>query len=180
MNTKKISSFTLICMLLASIIFGGTDVSAKANKSLKVTYKGKTVALVKNYNVNEYGRSNSVTFAKCEKAWGKAKKKKNNALVSYTWKNKNTKIELSNFDAPAGVVGSISISIKDKRGAIAGVKVGMSKATAIKKLKNIFGPKNVRVSSTAVAGIYGGNGMHISAGFTIKNGKVIGMSAFRS
>lgn len=180
MKTKKIFSFTLICMLLVSILFGGTDVSAKANRLLKVTYKGKTVALVKNYNVNEYGRSKSITLAKCEKAWGKAKKKKNDALVTYTWKNKKTNIELTNFDAPAGEVGSIHISIKDKNGSIAGIKVGMSKAKAIKKLKDIFGSSNVKVYPQSVSGIYGGNGMHISTGFTVKNGKVSEVSAFRS
>lgn len=179
MNTKKIFSFTLICMLLVSIIFGGTDVSAMAH-SLKVTYKGKTVALVKSFHGNEYGRNSSITFAKCEKAWGKAKKKNDHGLVTYTWKNKKTQIDLTNYDAPTGVVGSINVSVKDKNGSIAGIKVGMSKAKAVKKLNTIFGSTNVKVTSGSISTTYGGNGLCIFTNFVIKNGKISEMSASRS
>lgn len=174
MKTKKIFSLTLICMMLVSIIFGSADVSAKAKKSLKVTYKGKTVTLVKDI-INNAGRNKSITLAKCEKAWGKAKKK-NTGTAYYDWKSKKTKISLTDFDAPAGAVGSIYISVKDKSSSIAGIKVGMSKAKAIKKLKKTFGSKNVSAYSKYI--YLGSTIVYVS--FEIKNGKVIAMKVERS
>lgn len=47
MKDKKIFSLVLICMLMVSIIFSGTDVSAARKAGLRVTYKGKTVTLLK-------------------------------------------------------------------------------------------------------------------------------------
>lgn len=159
MKTKKLFSLTLICMLLVSIIFSGTDVSAKSKMALKVTYKGKTLTLVDNFKENSFGRSSNVTFKKCEKAWGKPKKKKSSDVgntTNYTWKTKKTEIVLNDYDAPAGVVGGIYVSINDKNGALAGIKVGMTKAKALQKLKKTFGSSKVSVSNEYISlNLYG-------------------------
>lgn len=180
MKTKKIFSLTLICMLLVSIIFGGTNVSANAKKSLKVTYKGKTITLSQNFNVDKYGRNKNITFAKCEKAWGKAKKVKSGGIVFYAWKSKKTLIEMSNYKTTAGEVGAISISVKDKNCSVSGVKVGMSKAKALKKLNKTFGSKNVKVTSKYIYIKYGGKRMPTEIQFNIKKGKISEMIVFRT
>lgn len=178
MKTKKVFSLALICMLLASIMFGGTDVSAKPSRSLKVTYKGKTVTLEKTSGSDKRGRNKDITVAKCEKAWGKAKKSTTENIVFYLWKNKKTRIEFSDYDAPAGAVGAMDIEIRDKNGAFAGIKVGMSKAKAVKKMRKVFGSRNVKVTSKS---IYTTNGeLTTAASVTIKNGKVSRISALRT
>lgn len=138
---KKIFSLVLICMLMASIIFSGTDVSAAQKPVLKVAYKGKTVTLVKNLKDSH---KNNVSLKTVQKAWGKGKAKKMTGYTTYTWKTKKTTIEISDNNNPGKVSGT-SITIEDKNGSLAGVKVGMTKAQALKKLKKTFGAKHVKV-----------------------------------
>lgn len=179
MKTKKLFSLALVCALLVSVVFGGTDVSAKSKVPFKVTYKGKTVTLVEDYNT--LGQNTKrVSLQKVKKAWGKCKTKKESACTTYTWKTKKTEIAISDNWHP-GKVSGMSISIKDKNGSIAGVKVGMTKAQALKKLKKTFGSSHVKLdkytdsnkSFIRIDNI----GMNF---FDIKSGKIVSMSYFSS
>lgn len=74
MKNKKIFSLVLICMMMVSIIFSGTDVSAARKTGLKVGYKGKTITLYKNFRGDSH--KNTVSLKTVQKVWGKGKPKK--------------------------------------------------------------------------------------------------------
>lgn len=83
-----------------------------------------------------------------EKKWGKPDKiewfVKKAKEGWYTWKKGKTTIKLNNFSGKeSGDVGGIEI--KDKNGSIYGVKVGMKKETALKKLRKAVGKNSVVV-----------------------------------
>lgn len=72
----------------------------------------------------------------------------------------------------------MDIEIRDKNGTFAGIKVGMSKAKAVKKIRKVFGSRNVKVTSKS---IYTTNGeLTTAASVTIKNGKASRISALRT
>lgn len=182
MKSRRLFSFALICVLLVSIIFGGADVSAKSKVALKVTYKGKTVTLIKD---NDEIIKNPVTYKKVsiknvQKAWGKGSSKTTKlsgtttTWKTYTWKTKKTKISIADNHYP-GKVGAIDISIKDKNGSIAGVKVGMTKAQALKKLKKAYGLKHIQVQGDFIR--IDNLGMN---SFTVKSGKIVSMGYYGS
>lgn len=175
MKNKKIFSLVLICMMMVSIIFSGTDVSAAQKAVLKVGYKGKTVTLMKNLKDSH---KNNVSLKTVQKAWGKGKKKKMNNFAAYTWKTKKTRIEISDNNNP-GKVSGLSITIEDKNGSVAGVKVGMTKAKALKKLKKTFGAKHVKMQK-----IENGNLIVIERlglfNYVVKSGKVTRINYFGS
>ncbi len=178
MKDKKIFSLVLICMLMVSIIFSGTDVSAARKAGLRVTYKGKTVTLYKNPRRDSH--KNTVSLRTVQKAWGKGRSKKMTGCTTYTWKTKKTKIEISDNSNPGRVSGSI-IDIKDKNGSLAGIKVGMTKAKALKKLKKTFGAKHVKMQKA----LNGESFIRIDNlgainSFRIKSGKITSLYYFCS
>lgn len=166
MKNRRLFSFVLICVLLVSIVFGGTDVSAKSKVALKVTYKGKTVTLIKN--------NKKVSIKSVQKAWGQGNPKTTNTWMTYTWQTKKTKISIED-NHYTGKVGGINISIEDKNGSIAGVKVGMTKAQALKKLKKVYGSKHVQAQGDFIR--IDNLGMN---SFTIKSGKIVRMGYYGS
>lgn len=177
MKNKKIFSLVLICMMMVSIIFSGTDVSAAQKAVIKAGYKGKTVTLMKNLKDSH---KNNVSLKTVQKAWGKGKAKKMTGFTTYIWKTKKTKIEISDNNNPGKVSGLI-IDIKDKNGSLAGVKVGMTKAKALKKLKKTFGAKHVKMQKA----LNGQSFIRIDNlgginSFQIKSGKVTSLYYFGS
>lgn len=176
MKTKRIFSLTLICMLLLSVAFGSVSVSAKGKlQPMKVAFKGKTVTLFK--DTLPTAKNQCATMKKVQKAWGKGKKKPYGSSYSYTWKKGKTEIMVTD-NWYKGRVGGMTISIKDKNASMMGVKVGMTKAQALKKLKKTFGSrvKNIKFSDGTPA-IQIENTM---CSFSLKSGKVIRMSYFSS
>lgn len=105
--------------------------------------------------------------------------KKMTYSTTYTWKTKKTKIELSDASANPGNVCGISITIEDKNGSMSGVKVGMTKAKALKKLKKTFGAKHVKMQK-----IENGNLIIIESmglyNYLVKSGKVTRINYFGS
>lgn len=85
-------------------------------------------------------------------------------------------------------LGYASFEVNDKNISIAGVKVGMKRNTAFKKLKKTYGQKNVKQQKIAdsdknkkshtVITLNIGAGMPVS--YEIKNGKVSSIDWMRS
>lgn len=204
---KSIFALILGAFIAISAVNPETAYAAGKKMSLNVGFKGKTVNLIKDIN---NGERNEITIASLKKKWGKPKVKKSDDgyFVFYTWKKGKTKIEVGDAVVEAGkknysgYVGSISISIKDKNGSLWGVKVGMSKADAMKKIKKALGTKKVLKQKSTKDGsieIEGGwpdvdevyisqgkdcinawTGVYMPIGFGIKNGKVSSISFWRS
>lgn len=176
MKDKKIFSLVLICMLIVSIIFSGTDVSAARKAGLRVTYKGKTVTLLK---TPQDSHKNTVSLKAVQKAWGKCKTKKVYKTTTCTWKTKKTKIEISDALANPGNVCGIHISIEDKNGSVSGVKAGMTKAKAFKRLKKTFGAKHVKMQKIENGDLIVIDGMGLY-NYVVKSGKVTRINYFGS
>lgn len=208
MKRNKTGKSLIALLLCAAIAVSGlctqTAYAAGKKMPLSVGFKGKTINLIKDINGEE---RNQTTIASLKKKWGKPKVKKsdNGYYVTYTWKKGKTKIEVGDVQVEAGkknysgYAGSISISIEDKNGSLWGVKVGMSKADAMKKIKKALGTKKVfKEKKDGTGEIEGGwpdvnvfisqgkdvihawNGVYLPINFGIKNGKVSSISFSRS
>lgn len=147
------------------------------------------------------GQGDSTKLSSVEKKWGKAKVKKQDGVTTYTWKKGKTEILVNNFDAEENYIGGIEIDIKDKNGSLWGVKVGMTKAAALKKIKKALGTKTVLGKKRTDDGLWEidgkipKSGVYIAANeetidaytgvympvtFELKNGKVASISFWRS
>ncbi len=152
-KTWKGIAAIMLCMVLALTGLNVQVASAASGKvPLKVTFKGKTAAFVKDLNnkdFNEYPTVKSLTSK-----WGKPKKSavKYDAgeAWKYTWKKGKTEIILmTDTRDEKAEISFGKVDIQDKNGALCGVKVGMKKDTAVKKLKKVLralGLKNADMS----------------------------------
>ncbi len=198
---KSLIAFMLCAAAIITSVSAGTGTVSAAGKKipLKAEFNGTEIVLVKNLN----GDSREDTKIKTlEKKWGKPKKvKEDGSLTFYTWKKGKTSIEIGNNTPSGNHVGYIKIDIKDKNGSMFGVKVGMKKSEALKKLKKVAGSKNVIVTKDGqetwfdkeenkyvTEGEPTGNGEYISlfseyyitVNFDLKNDKVKSIYWFRS
>ena len=157
-----------LCMVIALTGLDARTVSAAENKCpVKVTFNGKTVTLVKDQNDWE----STPTLKTLKSKWGKPKTKTDDSGVKYyTWKKGKTTIQIMDFMANENGIGFTEIQIKDKNGAIWGVKVGMKRAAAIKKIEKATGEKIPNDVDHIFAG---------GVNFMIKNGKVSEISYAR-
>ena len=197
---KSILAF-ILCACIAVSGIGLETVSAAGKKiPLKVGFKGETVNLIKDLK-DSSGQGDSTKLSSVEKKWGKAKGKKQDGMMTYTWKKGKTKILVNNFDAEENDIGGIEIDIKDENGSLWGVKVGMTKAAALKKIKKALGTKTVLGLKRTDDGLWEidgklpKSGVYIAASeetidaytgvympvtFTIKDGRVTSISFWRS
>lgn len=139
-KTWKGITAIMLCMVLALTGLNVQVASAASGKvPLKVTFKGKTAAFVKDLNkVSKYPTVKSLTSK-----WGKPKKSavQYNAEEAwkYTWKKGKTEISLmTDTKDEKAEIRFGKVDIRDKNGALCGVKVGMKKDTAVKKLKKVL------------------------------------------
>ena len=145
----KVVFAAVLCVAIALSDVGGMVTADAAGKKqpLNVSFCGTTVKLVNDF-YTDFSEWKPVKIKTVEKKWGKPNKK-DTAEYSYTWKKGKTTIKLIDsgfFDGKeSGDVGGISIEIKDKNGSIYGVKVGMKKETALKKLRKAAGKDRVIV-----------------------------------
>lgn len=149
---------TILALLLCAIITVTSicaDTAYAAEKTpLKVTFKGKTVTLVK--DINE--KPAAPKFKTLKSKWGKPKTSmRENDFQYYEWKKGNSTICYNISNVPRSErMGCdrtyIRIDAYDKNIAINGVKVGMKQEKAEKILKklssndNEFSDLNVRIS----------------------------------
>lgn len=151
-KTKRMLKVMLTIALCAIMVTSGigawpvTSYAAGTKQPLSVNFCGTTVKLIR--DLNDWS-ANPVKFKTVEKKWGKPTKKEqayDKGMWFYTWKKGKSSITINNFSGLAlGDVGGIEIEIKDKNASIYGVKVGMKKATALKKLEKAVGKEKVMV-----------------------------------
>jgi len=168
--------------LIASLVLGTQmEVSAKNQKSpnLTLTFNGGTITLdfarADPFTVDDKKDSKEPkTLAEVEEKFGKRTKMTKDELIlsedetlysyTYIWKKGKTKISISD-NPQINRLKYAFVNIKDKNGAVNGIKVGMSKTKAVKILKKQYGSKNVNVSKNSISAA-------LQLNFTIKNGKV--------
>lgn len=191
---KSMIALTLCAMIvIAGIISTGTDAAYAASKTpLKVTFKKKTVTLMKDIN-KAPTRPKVKTLTE---KWGIPKKEtwnenpENKAMETakrYTWKKGKTTIlyHIQKYKDPMWISAHSYIEIKsaDKNLTVLGVKVGTKKETAKKVLEKLGGETNETGSYTELHLNYGSEdftsedfGPVLRVGFEYKNGKVSSIS----
>lgn len=186
-----------VCIALSGI---GTETAFAANKKipLAVTFNGKTVTLVKNLRSEEnYCPALTSALPSLKKKWGTPKKVKDgddasSTYSTYIWKKGKTelKVHVESYKGKKGeVVSYVEGAIEDKNGSLWGVKVGMKKDTALKKIKKALGTNIIYktlddqdqsevfiVENKKI--ISANTGVYMPINFELKNGKVTGIYYF--
>lgn len=174
---KSIIALIICIATIITSISAGTGTACAAGKKipLKAGFKGTEIILVKDLNI---GSREDTKIKKLEKKWGKPSKTKrlNENETSYIWKKGKTSIEITNDSTCKDYVGGIHISIKDKNGSLYGIKVGMKKNMAAKKIKKTLGIK----AKDDDESLWVDTGCYAPISFEIKNGKVSFMHWGRS
>lgn len=179
MNKKRIVSIFMALCVIAGLVFGTqTEVSAKSPKPLTVGFKGKTITLIKDLNADlRMVGGDTPKLQKLKQKWGKPSKTEDlGNITAYTWKKGKTSIEITDYDAVDGGLGSIQIDIQDKNASLCGVKVGMKKAEAVKKIKKALGSKPTKQGKYLMADA----GVYMPISFELKNGKISAINWVRS
>lgn len=157
----------------------------------KVEYKGKTIVVcsvpdiynsttpdkkIKDAKYSEYKKKWG-TNAKSEKSIKEAKAK-GSALGTYELKKGKSRVEVTGvyFDGKL-FRSSLRVYINDKNMIANGVKVGTSKAKAIKILKKRFGADSVYYKDGKIKVYFK---PYVPLEYTIKNGKVASFAFFHS
>ena len=141
--------------------------------NLTVRYKGKNVTFEAYRNPNTSKTKivkKAKTYAAVKKAWGKANVVEGGVGgYAYTWKSGKTEIWF-NTDEKGKRSESILIDIKNKKATLCGIKVGMSKKQALRKLRKQWGKKNVSTTKNQIlVQTYPGL---IPMTFDLKSGKI--------
>ncbi len=199
-TTMKRHITALLCAALVMTgLEAGTAYAAGKKTPLKVGYRGTTISLIKDLGTST-GRDDTPKLSSIKKKWGNPKKGTSEGMTTYTWKKGKTSIEITDFDAGKDGVGSITVDIRDKNGSLCGVKVGMKRDAAVKKLQKQFGKKVVLVvkegqqidmkddGSYIATGkatgegetIYVYAGPYMPVSIELENGKVTALSFWRS
>lgn len=200
-TTLKRIIAVILCAIIA-IANAGANTAYAAGKEipLKVTFNGASANLIKDLETSG-GRGDTLSLGALEEKWGEPSKKRDDGIKSNTaatttlmWKKGKTYIailctdpELENSEA-----GSITIDMKDKNGAVLGVKVGMKADKAFKILQKTLGKKKVelgkkkgyqikivkKISEATCIQAYAGP--YLPIGIGLKNGKVSSIHFWRS
>lgn len=169
---RSIFTLTLcIILVITGIINTGTDTACAADGKMpvKVTFKKKTVTIDSGKSTN----GADIQPETLEEKFGSPKETAENDCTTYTWKKGKTTIEYSIYYMGDKVYQKhIGIDIQDRNATLYGIKTGMNKSTALKKLQKAYGAKK--------SDIYGENpevlrfnANCISSSVEFKNGKVI-------
>lgn len=156
----------------------GTACAAAKKVPLKVVFDKTAVNLIKDLNG---GHGDTAKLKKLEEKWGRpSKKKAGDGTTSYTWKKGKTSVEVNDYLAEKGCIGSIHISIEDKNGSMCGIKIGMKKTDAVKKLQKLFGKEKVEVVEAEDGEYILATSGYLPVHFGLSDGKVTDMSWGRS
>lgn len=188
MNKKRIlSAFLTLCMVFCMVLFTRADVSAKSADGIKIVFNAKKA-------VTFNSGSEPETLSQIESKWGKktrlAEGYEEYAGEAYVWEKGKTFISIREYkESEGGGLGYVMLAVSDKNASVAGVKVGMKKSRAVKKLQGIYGKENVvllKEGQPAVPdwkpcpeiSVRTEAGMPVS--FSLKNGRVFRISWMRS
>ncbi len=187
---KTLLKSIITAVLCAAVVIvgiraeSGTACAAEKKVPLKVVFDKTAVTLVKDLNDTKYnpGRvGESAKLKKLKEKWGGPSKKEvsENGLTYYTWKKGKTSVKV-NDQADKGYIGGISIDIGDKNGSMCGIKIGMKKADAVKKLQKLFGKEKVEVVEAEDGEYILATSVYLPVHFGLSDGKVTDMSWGRS
>ena len=195
---RFLSSLLAVCVVFSMIFCTRTDVYAKSTESIKIVFDGKKAITLNS-------KSEPETLSQVEKKWGKktrlAEGDEEYAGEAYVWEKGKTFISIREYKESEGSgLGYVMLEVGDKNASVAGVKVGMKRSKAVKKLQKIYGKKKVALlkdgqyavpdgDSFTIDGKASGksyteisvmtkNGMPLS--FSLKNDKVKKISWMRS
>lgn len=129
-NKKGIWSAALVLFMTLGMVLSVRADSGSPSK-VKVGYNGKTVT----FNSDSEPKS----LKNLEKKWGKRTGTDGEA---YIWEKGETTIMVE--VRPSGkTLGYVGIDTKDANVSVAGIQVGMEKDTVVKRMRDIYGEKNV-------------------------------------
>lgn len=199
MNRKRILPALLAaCVVFSLVLFAGGGCLCRIHRRHKNCFQRKKAVVLNSGAEPE-------TLSQVEKKWGKktrlAEGYEEYAGDAYVWVKGKTFISIREYSASGGGgLGYVMLEIGDKNASVAGVKVGMKRSSALKKLQDSFGKKKVAQlkdgqyavpngGSFTIEGKASGKafteisvmtekGMPLS--FTLKNGKVSKISWMRS
>jgi hypothetical protein len=170
-----------LCLALVITTICSTPVSASVpKKAYSVTFNGKTKTLIKLSDTKKDSYTGSVSPDSLKKAWGKyTRKDRGDGITDYVFKKGSSKITLSSVE---GVTWwSVELTLKDKNAAFCGVKVGQTKAKAVKNLQTVFGKSPVKSTSKLITLEFSDDeGYPGYLEITIKSGKVSKIFFFAS
>lgn len=186
-RNRIISVLLALCMAAGMVLCAQTQAFAAAAKGVKVTYNGKSIVFDR--QIVYQGEKPSVklnsepkTLKEVEKKWGKktrlAKGTEEYAGEAYVWKKGKTFISVRQ-DPGGECLGYAYVESKDKNVTVAGVKVGMKKAAAVKKLQKQYGASAVTADKGSKGTIYGGGDWGMLE-IQFKNNKITGILWMRS
>ena len=142
MNKKRILSALLaVCMVFSMVLCIQSDVSAKSAGGIKIVFNGKKAVTLNSSSEPE-------TLSQIEKKWGEktrlAEGYEDYAGEAYVWEKGKTFISIREYkESEGGGLGFVMLEVGDKNASVAGVKVGMKRSRAVKKLQGIYGKKKV-------------------------------------
>lgn len=142
MNRKRILSALLtVCMVFCMVLLTQTDVYAKSTDGIAIVFDGK-----KSITLNS--GSEPKTLSQVEKKWGKktrlAEGYEEYAAEAYVWEKGKTFISIREYKESEGSgLGYVMLQVEDQNASVAGVKVGMKRSRAVKKLQGLYGKKKV-------------------------------------
>lgn len=138
-----------LCLALAVTMICATPASAAVPKNAySVTFKGKTKTLIKLSDVEKDSYNGAVAPNTLTKAWGKYTKKSKDGITDYIFKKGKSSVLIGCVEGNSW--WSTEVSIKDKNMAFCGVKVGQTKAKAVKTLSTIFGESVVKATDKKI------------------------------
>lgn len=188
MNKKRIlPAFLTLCLAFSMVLFARAYVSAKSSDGIKIVFNGKKAVALGSESEPE-------TLSRIEGRWGEktrlAESPEEYAGEAYVWEKGKTFISIREYkESEGGGLGYVMLAVSDKNASVAGVKVGMKKSRAVKKLQGIYGKENVvllKEGQPAVPdwkpcpeiSVRTEAGMPVS--FSLKNGRVFRISWMRS
>lgn len=136
----------VLCAVIAITGIGmDTARAAESKPPLKVTFNGTSVSLIK---VLGDGSEKAVTVGAVVKKLGSPDKKEkiDDFYTRYVWKKGKSSIEFTNYKQSEDAddfLCHFDVHLQGRKDALFGIKVGMKKENALKKLKKTFGKNNV-------------------------------------
>lgn len=124
-------------MVLSMFSCVHADVASK----VKIKFNGKKIV----FN----SKSEPKSLSQLEQKWGKrtsVEYDEDNDTTDYIWEKGTTILQIGSRNGMEGL-GSVYVAVKDTNASVAGVKVGMKKEDVIKKLQDIYGEKNILITT---------------------------------
>jgi len=178
---KRIIAIVLCAVIAIASTGTNTAYAATSKPPLKIKFNGKSINMVR---VLENGDEESASINEVLNKFGNPDKKQTSKddgrYTFYTWKKGKSSITFSHYvdtEYDTDILCHFNVNLKGKNDALCGIKVGMKKAKAIKKLKKMFGNNNVCVAKEGQTVFYK-NGKYVPKGKPTGNGEYISVIAY--